>query len=229
MENTFLFHIPLTYYFIVITLLLVKIPVAGKFFRIINTAVHELGHAIVSLLLNGKVQKIELFSNSEGVTVTQNSHQWKAFFISLAGYPFASGMSYLCFFLLSRGFEKEIIVGFIALFILMLLFWIRNWYGLFWVSLFGALNMALLYYFPDPKMITIIALFYVTVLFTESLLSSLAILYLSFATPQHAGDATNLRRYTHIPAWFWGAVFAAFSLFISYEIVMNYPQFFVLK
>jgi hypothetical protein len=207
----------------------VKIPVAGKFFKIINTAVHELGHAVISLLLSGKVQKIELFSNSEGVTVTQNSHQWKAFFISLAGYPFASGMSYLCFFLLSRNFEKEIIIGFIALFILMLLFWIRNWYGLFWTLLFSAFNIALLYYFPDPKIITAVALFYTTLLFTESSLSSLVILHLSFSTPQYAGDATNLRRYTHIPAWFWGIVFAAFSLFTTYKIIVDYPQFFVLK
>ena len=111
MKNLYLFHIPLTYYFIIFTLLFIKIPLIGKFFKVINTVIHELGHAIVSLLLSGKVQKIELFSSSEGVTVTQCSRPWKAFFISLSGYPFASVVSYIFFYFLSQGFEKELIIN----------------------------------------------------------------------------------------------------------------------
>ena len=226
MENIYLFHLPLTYYFIIGTLLLLKIPFLGKFFKVINTAVHELGHAVISLLLSGKVQKIELFSSSEGVTVTQNSHAWKAFFVSLAGYPFASAVSYLCFYLLNQGFEKDLIIGFIVLFVLMLLLWIRNLYGFFWVIFFGGVNVALLYYVADPKIWFAVALFYVTILFTESLLSSLIIFYLSFRTPQQAGDASNLKSYTHIPAWIWGTLFAAFSMYITYQTVTHFPIFF---
>ena len=226
MENILLFHIPLTYYFIILTLLLIKIPIISKFFKVINTAVHELGHAIVSLLLSGKVQKIELFSNSEGVTVTHCSRTWKAFFVSLAGYPFASAASYFCFYLLSKGFEKELIIGFVVLFVLMLLLWIRNLYGFFWVIFFSGGNIALLYYVANPKILFLVALFYVTVLFTESLFSSLVILHLSFRTPQQAGDASNLRNYTHIPAWFWGVLFAASSCYMTCKTVIHFPIFF---
>ena len=229
MENIFFLHIPLTYYFIVLTLLFIKIPLIGKFFKVINTIVHELGHAIVSLILSGKVQKIQLFSNSEGVTVTQCSHTWKAFFISLAGYPFASVVSYFCFYLLNQGFVKGVIVGFIVLFVLMLLFWIRNLYGFFWVIFFGGINVALLYYINDPKILFAVALFYIIVLFTESLLSSLIILYLSFRTPQQAGDTSNLKNYTHIPACFWGTLFAAFSLYVTYKTVVHFPIFFLVN
>jgi len=228
MENIFLFHIPLTYYFILLTLLLIKIPLIGKFFKVINSAVHELGHAIISLLLSGKVQKIELFSNSEGVTVTQCSHRWKTFFISLAGYPFASIVSYFCFYILNQGFEKELIIGFIVLFVLMLLLWIRNLYGFFWVIFFAGINVVLLYYIADQKILFIVGLFYATILFTESLLSSLTILILSFRTPQQAGDTSNLKNYTHIPAWFWGVLFVTFSIYVTYKTVVHFPTFFLL-
>ena len=226
MKNIHLFHIPLTYYFIILTLLLIRIPIIGKFFKVVNTAVHELGHAIVSLLLSGEVQKIELFSNSEGVTVTHCSRTWKAFLVSLAGYPFASAVSYVCFYLLNQGFEKGLIIGFVVLFVLMLLLWIRNLYGFFWVILFGGGNIALLYYVTDPKILFLVALFYVTILFTESLRSSLVILYLSFRTPQQAGDASNLKNYTHIPAWFWGILFAACSCYITFKTVIHFTVFF---
>jgi len=227
MENIHLFHLPLIYYFILLRLLFFKVPFLSKFFKIINTAVHELGHAVISLLLSGKVQKIELFSNSEGVTVTQCSRPWKAFFISLAGYPFASTISYFCFYLLQKGFERELIIGFIVLFILMLLLWIRNLYGFFWVIFFGGSNAALLYYIADPKILFMVALFYVTILFIESLLSALIILYLSFRIPQQAGDSTNLQNYTHIPTWFWGIFFAVFSIFVTYKTIIHFFIFFI--
>ncbi|MDR3047765.1 MAG: M50 family metallopeptidase [Bacteroidales bacterium] len=229
MENFYLFHVPLFYYFFLLALIMGRIPVVGRFFKIINTAVHELGHTIMSLLLSGKVQKIELLSNSEGVTVSQTSHPFKSFLVSLAGYPFASVVSYLSFWVFAKGFYQELIIGFMAIFLIMLIFWIRNWYGLFWVLLFAGLNFALLYFYKEQPIVSIIALFYTVILFTESLFSSFYVSYRSISTPKDAGDCTNLKNASHIPAVFWGILFALFSLFVTYRIVMNFTAFFVIQ
>jgi tellurite resistance protein TehA-like permease len=54
---TFL-SIPFIYWFAGLALVLPRIPVIGKWFNIINTAIHELGHALMALILEGNVKKL---------------------------------------------------------------------------------------------------------------------------------------------------------------------------
>ena len=66
-------NFPLVYLFIILALLLPRVPVVGKWFNVINTIVHETGHALMALLMEGKVHKIEIFQDSSGATTTQCS------------------------------------------------------------------------------------------------------------------------------------------------------------
>lgn len=204
------------YYLLVAAFLLPRIPVVGKFFNIINTLVHELGHALMSLLLNGKVAHIQIFQDTSGVTTTKSDSKFKSILVSLAGYPFASAVAFVCFFLLSVGYTKWILVGLSAIFLLMLIFWIRNGYGVAWVLVFTLINVALIYFWRNDTANEIVAWFYSMMILVESVWSTWVLVVLSVKTPDKAGDATNLHKFTHLPAVIWAVLFALFALAMAY-------------
>lgn len=219
MKSLTLFGIPAIYIFIPIALILPRIPVIGKFFNIINTAIHECGHAVMALIMQGKVHKIELMRDTSGSTVTQCPTTIGNILVSLAGYPFAAFAGWLCCYLNEVGYQKGLVIGLSILMVVMLIFWIRNWYGLIWIILFCALNAWLLYT-DNQQYINIASLFYAIVVMIEAVSSSFILLVLSIKDGHSAGDATNLAKFTHIPAFFWALLFLAFSCWMAYLSAM---------
>ena len=216
MNDLHFFGIHIFYYLLVVAFLLPKVPVVGKFFNIINTLIHELGHALMALVFEGKVVRIEIFKDTGGVTVTKSKSGVAAFFVSIAGYPFAAAAGLLCAYLLSLGYGSWIVIGLSLLFLLMLILWVRNAYGFLWVALFVLLNGVLVFYLKNPLYIEIAAWFYTLMIIIESVWSSLVLLYISVFHADQAGDATNLRNATHIPAFIWALLFVAFSGWMAY-------------
>lgn len=204
------------YIFAAIGLILPKVPLIGRFFNIINTLVHEFGHAFMSLLLQGKVHRIEVFSDTSGTATTQTKSRLGTFLVSVSGYLFASGFAYVSFWLISQSLYRYYIIGLTALFLIMLLFWVRNKYGVFWILLFALLNGVVIYY---NFHLLDIALFYATTILTQSVISTLVLLYISLSSPPNAGDAANLRKLTHIPAFLWALGFVAFAVFVGYKVL----------
>lgn len=223
--NTEIWGIPAIYIFAAIALLLPRVPVVGKFFNIINTAIHEFGHALIALCMDGKVRKIELMHDTSGSTLTQCKSQFGNILIALAGYPFAAATGFFCNYLNSVGYQKGVVIGLSLLFIIMLVLWVRNWYGLIWIVLFSALNGWLIYT-NNAHYIELAALFYSVVIIIESVSSSVILLILSIKDSSSAGDATNLAKFTHIPAFFWALLFLAFSGFMLYKsyLLLNLGQ-----
>ena len=179
MADLHFFGIHIFYYLIVVAFLLPKVPVVGKFFNIINTLIHELGHALMALVFEGKVVRIEIFKDTGGVTVTKSKSGVAAFFVSIAGYPFAAAAGLLCAYLLSIGYGSWIVLGLSILFLFMLILWVRNGYGVLWVILFCLLNCIVVFYLKKPLYIEIAAWFYTLMIIIESVWSSLVLLYLS--------------------------------------------------
>lgn len=207
--------IPAVYFFIVIAIILPRIPVVGKFFNIINTGLHELGHALMALLMQGKVHKIELLSDTSGTTVTQTPTNFGNILVSLSGYTFAAAMGCFCCYLNHVGYQKGLIILLSVIFLFMLALWVRNVYGLIWIILFCGLNAWLLY---DGKAlyVNMAALFYSVVIIMEAVSSSFILLALSIKDSGKAGDATNLTKFTHVPAFLWSLLFVSFSLWMAY-------------
>ena len=205
--------------FFALGFILPRIPVVGKFFNVINTALHEFGHALMALLTGGSVDKIELFNDTSGTTTTRSDSKFGAFLVSLAGYPFAASVAWLAFYLIGHGAEKGLVIGLSVLFVLMLLFWIRNWYGVVWVLLFCAVNGVLLYY-GNASHLHYAALFYAAVIMAESISSSITIVVLALRDGNKAGDATNLAKLTHLPAFLWALLFLAYTGWVSYRMVL---------
>ncbi len=219
MKSLTLFGIPAIYIFIPIALILPRVPAVGKFFNIINTAIHEFGHAIVALIMQGKVHKVELMRDTSGSTVTQCPTLVGNIMVSLAGYPFAAFAGWFLCYLNEVGYQQGLILGLSILMIVMLIFWIRNWYGLIWIVLFCALNGWLLYN-GNTQYINIAALFYAVVVMIEAVSSSVILLILSIKDGNAAGDASNLAKFTHIPAVIWALLFLAFSCWMGYKCVL---------
>ena len=214
-------HSHLFYLLLALALLLPRIPVVGRFFTIINTALHEFGHAVIALLLEGKVHKIELFGNSAGTATTQSKSKLGSFLVAIAGYPFASTMAYFSFYLIAHQYNTHLIIGLSTLFLVMLFFWVRNSFGIIWTLLFVALNIGLIY-LQKPQWIAIAALFYATVIFTESFLSTLILLYHAIRNPGNSGDAANLKKLTHLPAFIWALLFAGYAGWVVYRIYVDF-------
>ncbi|HEY2421185.1 MAG TPA: M50 family metallopeptidase, partial [Neobacillus sp.] len=164
--------------FLMLAFLLIKIPFIGNYVGIINTLIHESGHALVALF-GGHVETISLFMNSEGVTMSSQSTWVGSFFTSLAGYMFSSFMAFLSFWLICKKKETiliDILLGFIAL---NLIFWVRNPYGLFWLASFGIGFLFLLIkgsqYFRNNLLLLI-----ASVILVDSVKSAYEILLISF-------------------------------------------------
>lgn len=205
--------------FVAVSLILPRIPVVGKFFNIINTALHEFGHALMALLTGGEVRKIELFKDTSGTTTTVSKNAFAVVLVSLAGYPFAVSIAWLSFYLIGQDAVLGLLVGLSVLFFIMLLFWIRNWYGVLWVVLFCAINGYLLY-LNNAQYLRYAALFYAVMILMESISSSIVLFVLSCRDGNKAGDATNLAKVTHIPAFFWSLLFLAYTGWVTYRVVL---------
>lgn len=204
---------------VVIGFALPRIPVVGKFFNVINTALHELGHALVALFFDGEVKKIDLNQDASGTTTTSMKSKFASFLCALAGYPCAISVAWLSAYLLQQGVVQGLILMLSGLFFIMLLLWIRNVYGVLWVLLFLAVNGVLLYH-GNPQYLHYAAVFYVVMMVTESVYSVLVLFYLSIRTPQSAGDATNLAKLTHVPAFIWSLIFMAYVAYVVCRIYM---------
>lgn len=224
MNDLYLLNIHIFWYLLALAFLLPKIPFVGKFFNIINTLIHELGHAIFALLLDGKVLQIQIFADTSGTTLTKCKSKFGNIIVSLAGYTFASATAYFCFLLLSAGYATAVVIGLSILFLFMLILWVRNIYGIVWILIFIGINALLFFYFKDETYLQIAALFYSLMILIESFWSPWVLLYLSIKDANSAGDATNLRNFTHLPTILWSLLFVIFSTwmaFITLKLALN--------
>jgi hypothetical protein len=195
--------------------------VLGKYFRSVNTLVHEAGHAFVTLILSGEVISVNLFADTSGTTVTKAKGKLPQALIALAGYPASALTGWLCLFLLNKGYPLYIMFVLTCFALIIMILSLRNMYGLFWAGTFVVLNL-LLIYFNNKNLIYAFAAFYSVIIFTDAIISSFVLLILAIRQPKKAGDATNLHKITKIPAAVWAIILLSFSLFISWISVMNY-------
>lgn len=220
--NWLLSHQTIVFYILLLTaLLLTRIPVLGKYFRSVNTLIHEAGHVFATLLLSGEVISVNLFADTSGTTVTKAKGKFSQALIALSGYPVSALTAWLLLFLLHKGFSIHILLFLTSIALIITILSLRNAYGFFWAGTFIVLNL-LLIYVNNKLLISIFSTFYAVVIFTDAILSSVILLVLTIRQPKKAGDATNLQKITRIPAVVWSLLFLAFTLFISWLSVIHY-------
>jgi hypothetical protein len=225
MKDTFLYidnHHSLVFYIILlICLVLTRIPVAGKYFRGVNTLIHEAGHAFMTLLVSGEVISVNLFADTSGTTVTKAGKKVLQFLIAVAGYPFSSLVGLLFLFLLARGYPLYVLFILTSITLLLMVLSIRNAYGLFWAGTSSLINLLLIYY-DHGTGVFLASTFFTLIILVDSLVSTVILFVLSIKDPKKAGDAANLQKFTKIPAVIWSIIFMTFSGTIVYLSVKHY-------
>ena len=215
-------HPDLVFYALLLTaIFLSRIPVLGKYFRSVNTLVHESGHAFMTLLLSGEVIAVNIFADTSGTTVTKAKGKFSQVMIAISGYPVSVLTGWLCLFLLHNGYHLYIIFILTSIALVIMILSLRNMYGLFWAGTFVVLNL-LLIYFDNKTVIYVFSAFFSLIVFTDAIISSFVLMILAVKQPKKAGDATNLNKTTKVPAMVWAFVLLAFTLFISWLSVINY-------
>lgn len=207
--------------YVILAFVISYIPIFGRYVSMINTLVHENGHAIAALLLNGKVYSIKLFTNTGGEAITGQRGWFSNVVISYAGYTFSSLTAYVFFLLLNKGQTNMILYTLLFIAILNLILWIRNLYGAIWLSSFITL-CGWTIYSGSNGLQTFLAYFFSAVLLTQSVSSSLQIFLLSIMQRKEAGDAASLARFTKVPALFWGFLFFVQALYVAFIAIRDH-------
>ncbi|SMG33740.1 M50 family metallopeptidase [Paenibacillus aquistagni] len=176
------------------------------FFRNVDTLIHEFGHALMTLLLSGKVQFIYLFADHSGVTQSIAHYKWQFILISLAGYIISSAVAMLLFLLYSRILQKFGLILLTVVAIISLFFFIRNTYGVLWTLGFIAINICV-YLLPWERVKEFYYLLLAFICLVDSFVSTIILVTLSIQQPSAAGDAANLAHVTGVPALIWSILF----------------------
>lgn len=197
-------------FYIILALLLTRVPVIGKYFQIFNTLIHEIGHAVAGIITFGKVNYMTLSMDAAGGASVSSRNWLTSILVTLAGYPFASGISFLMIVMIHNEQYVYILYSMIVLCVFCLILWIRNLFGFIWLMTAGVLTAAVLLY-GDAAIITAYATTLVAVVFVDSFVSTLVLMEVVFKDRQNGGDAHNLRNKTGITEYFWALLFIAIA------------------
>lgn len=195
---------------IILSFVLMHLPFVGTYLKLINTLFHESSHALMTVMTQGKVASIALLSNTEGVTMSY-SRGFASFLVSLAGYVGASLFGLFFSYLYKRNRSKWIVRLTILLMIFDLIFWVRNLYGMIWITVMIAIISFLS--IKANRFVEFLGFLITFILITQSFFTTFDIVTLSYLTPLQAGDATNLAHITHIPALLWSLIFFIQALY----------------
>src|SRR5690606_37273415 len=113
----------------------------SHYFRMMDTMIHEFGHAAATLLLSGQVHYIHLYENHSGVTLSAVQSGWRVIPVSMAGYMAASLCSVMLFALHRRRQHRAGLAIITAVALVCLILFVRNDFGSQWLLGFIVLNV----------------------------------------------------------------------------------------
>ncbi|WP_169824070.1 M50 family metallopeptidase [Anaerobacillus alkalidiazotrophicus] len=205
------------FYYLVAAFVICHIPIIRRLFCTINTLVHESGHAIAALMTSGKVYSVSLYLNSEGLAEVGTRSWLSRVIVSYAGYTTSSVVAFLCFYFINSNNLVFIFYGLLALAIINLVLWVRNFFGILWLCVFIGFS----FYIEYHQLLALkeaLILLSSSIILIHSVSSAFTIFYLSIFHPSRAGDATSLASNTFIPTILWGFIFFVQSLISLYYV-----------
>lgn len=182
----------------------------SDWFRMLDTLIHELGHAAMTLLMSGQVLRIELNPDHSGVTYSVLTTGWSQLAVSLAGYISASLFAVALFYGYARKQQAAGLITVSALALITALLFVRGGYGLGWLILFIVINVVFILFGGKIRNFYYLLLSFLCL--EESVMGPITVLLRSLTSPGDAGDATNLAHLTGVPSLVWALVFLGISL-----------------
>lgn len=198
------------------------VPFAGKFLNVLNTLIHESGHAVMAMLTGGGVMNIKLSADTSGAAQTKSKYWLGKVFTSLAGYPVSALIAWLFFWLIKEKNTTYVYYIILSLILINLILWVRNTFGIIWLLVMGSVS-ALIYLYGTTLVKYLFASFCASIVLFQSIFSAITLLIIAVNNPDKAGDAKNLKEFTFIPAIIWSLLMLSFVSWVSYKIFFLMP------
>ena len=174
---------------------------AAKYFGVIA---HEGAHAIAGWSMGRKVASVKLNSDATGVTFIQGPGKGPGtIFTAFVGYLGPSFFGLAAAALISLGYT-EAVLWITLLLLTVMLFRVRNFFGVISVLVNGVLLVVILSY--GSVKLQVVAAY---VLSWFLLLSGVGVV---LTHGSNAGDAANLRRITHLPRFLWSLLWLVITV-----------------
>jgi hypothetical protein len=177
--------------------------------RLVVTATHELGHALVALLLGGNVSRVHLWSDTAGLTtysLPARTGRVRHAAVALAGYPAPGLAGVVGAWLVLAGWGRWWVAIAALVTVVLAALWVRNAWGLLSTGV-AALGLGWVAISGPPLVVTAVASGLAVLLLAGGWRSTAA----HFAGRERRGavasDATVAARALYLPASVWSALF----------------------
>lgn len=185
--------------------------------------VHEFGHAVMTLAVSGQVQRIELYANHSGVTLSaiSQARSWSIIPVALAGYLTASLFAWFLFSAFARGRQHLGFLVMIGISAISLILFVRNGFGMMFLIGFIGLTVIMMAV-PFKWLRDFYYLLLAFLCLEESVFGPITLVQLAWMNTRQAGDATNLALHTGVPAMVWAILFTLFALWCAKQAVQAF-------
>ncbi|MCZ8514228.1 M50 family metallopeptidase [Paenibacillus filicis] len=206
------------YVLVAISIVITQIPFLNKYLSLINTIVHEWGHASFALLTGGKVYKIKLNTDTSGFALTGTRGWIGRFFTVISGYPFSALFPCFMIYLILNN-EYAACYWILAMMLAVtIILWLRDLFSLIWAGSVLLILSLLIKYDMDVKWLIFVVM---SISLVNSIKSSCVVFTLSFKDYRNAGDASSLSQMTLIPSLVWGGLFLVSTIaIVGYSILI---------
>jgi hypothetical protein len=178
-------------------------------FRLFTTWVHECAHALMTLLVGGRVNSIVIEPNASGITSSLIPQGRLAQgLVASAGYVGASVVG--CALMIAARGRKgahEILWGIGAFMLLTLVIWVRNPVGIAVVLIWSVALIALSRKGRGP-----VSSFVLGLLAVQVALNSVFDIRVLFLVNGGRSDAETMARLFLLPTWIWASLWMAISV-----------------
>jgi len=178
-------------------------------FKLFTTWVHECGHALMTVIVGGRVTSIAIEPDTSGLTQSFVPIGRAARgLVASSGYLGAALVG--CLLMVATRVERSahtILLGLGACMLLTLVFWMRNAFGFVVVLLWGVALIAL-----ASRGIGNASRFLLSLLAIQVALNSLYDIRVLFLIDRGASDAATMERLFLLPSWMWATAWMATSM-----------------
>ncbi|WP_052339720.1 M50 family metallopeptidase [Gorillibacterium massiliense] len=206
--------------FLIGSAILTRLIPFSSFFRNVDTMVHEFGHAIVTLMLSGRVMNISLYPDHSGVTRSLVANGFRMVPVALAGYVIASLFAWLLFSLYARGKYTAGLGIITAIAAVSLLLFVRNSFGVTW--LIGFLVLTIVVFLLPAAVQKYYFLLIAFLSLEESAMGPVTLILYSLQAPSRAGDAAILADVTPLPAIAWSVIMLIIALWCAKNAILAF-------
>lgn len=181
------------------------------------TLVHEVGHAVVGLLVGARLSGIKLNADSSGVTTTQHAisgNFFSRFFTTLSGYPAPAFFGAAAVTAAISGYTHA---GWLALLVMggLTLVFSRSLFTVLSAAGFTALAALFVFVFGDAEWSTWALALFGGILAFGCINTLLDLTHLTYRKTDEGTDARSLGQLTGISRWFWVVIMWLLAVAVS--------------